>query len=137
MANAKVICKTQSLDTNPGLCLQGPNERFSVSLGISNWFLTSAPETNASSTLSASTHSLSHKVLSLSVLTHAGILPYDENDWVSLMIIKNKTLIAKYSIRTHLRRNVKIPLKILEINLTNFLRLLRVSYQQGDQSSQS
>ena len=36
------------------------------------------------------------------------------------MIIKNKTLIAKYSIRTHLRRNVKNPLKIqhLEINPT-------------------
>ena len=72
MANAKVICKTHSLDTNPGLCLQESNERFSVSLGIWNWFLTSAPETNASSTLSASTYSLSHKVLSLSVLTHAG-----------------------------------------------------------------
>ena len=79
MANDKVIRKTHSLDTNPGLCLQGPSERFSVSLGIWNWFLTLAPETNASSTLSASTHSLSNKVFSLSVLTHAGILPYDEN----------------------------------------------------------
>ena len=162
MANAKVICKTQSLDTNPGhgdghmanakvICKTesgykprsvSPRPQW-VLLGLS-WDL------KLVSYLSPRDKCLFHTFCFYTFPIPQGFKPEysyicwnialrwkQVYDWVSLMIIKNKTLIAKYSIRTHLRRNVKIPLKILEVNLTNFLRLLRVSYQQGDQSSQS